>query len=114
MRLRRTSIAITAGIMTLAAMAAVESAAAQIVRQGGLVAVESDAPQSLRTKRRDVSSSRAAGGGSNQDKVAFGEQLAGALAERRSGGSQPSTRNMRGSGMRGMDGGRTNGGMGRR
>ena len=53
------------------------AAVSRVVRNGdgGLVAISSDAPEGLRAKRRDLANegvSRAAGGGSSQDKPAFG------------------------------------------
>jgi hypothetical protein len=59
-------------------------AAARIVREGGLAAIVSDAPEKLRARRRDL--------------------------ETHSATSQSSIRDMRGRGMRGMGGGRMNGG----
>lgn len=61
--------------------------ASRVVREQDLVAVVSDAPEGLRAKRRDlamppgVTALSARGGGSHQDKIAFGESLAAAVEE---------------------------------
>jgi hypothetical protein len=102
MRLHKPSLALAAGIMTLAAMAAVESAAAQrTIEPGG----GSRQPTSDPFLTFDVQSAPRA------------PQPSQGLPSATSRPANPDMRgapNMGGSGMRGTGGGRMNGGKGRR
>jgi hypothetical protein len=110
MKLRNASLALATMLAALATTSAFDGSSARnrLVRAQDLVAVVSDAPESLRAKRRDLSNH---------------ESIMDPLRSQTPPGatSRPSNRDMRGSpsmggrGMRGgMGGGRMNGGRGRR